>query len=161
MSAAPTEVLIATNSSRGDYFIGETVEAGIVLQGTEVKSIRKTAPNLKDSFVDIRSSGNRSFEAFLLNAHIGPYSHGNILNHEPDRKRKLLLHRHQIEKLHGAVVKDGMTVIPIRMYYKSGKVKIELGVGKGKKKYDKREDLKKKTDDRDMDRAMKHSNRKR
>ena len=148
---------LATNSARGDYFIQETVEAGIVFQGTEVKSARQTAPNLRDSYVEVRGSGAKVLEAFLLNAHIGPYSHGNIANHDATRKRKLLLHRHQIEKLYGAIIKDGMTIIPLRMYLKSGRVKVELGVCKGKKKYDKRQDLKKKTADREMDRAMKNS----
>jgi SsrA-binding protein len=155
------EKLIASNPSRGDYFVEEVVEAGIAFQGTEVKSIRKTAPNLKDAYVDVQSGSQKRLEAFLMNAHISPYSHGNIFNHEPDRKRKLLLHRHQIERLYGAVIREGMTIIPLRMYFKSGKIKVELGVCKGKKKYDKREDLKKKSADREMDRAMKHSSRKR
>lgn len=150
-----TQKLISKNpTAYQDYFINEVVEAGVVLTGTEIKSIRNTGPNLKESFVEI--SGNQgSLEAFLLNTHIAPYSHGNIWNHEPVRRRKLLLHRHQIDKLHAAVIKDGMTVIPTKMYFVKGRVKIELGVAKGKKKHDKRQDLKKKAATREMDRARK------
>lgn len=152
------EKLIATNPlAHANYFITEVVEAGLVLTGTEVKSLRTSAPNLRDSYVDIRA-GASNFEAWLLNAHIAVYSHGNIWNHEPLRKRKLLLHHHQLEKLYGAVSQKGMTIVPIRMYFKKGLAKVELGLGKGKKKYDKREELKKKTAEREMD-IMKKSYR--
>lgn len=153
------ELIIATNPARGDYFIEEVIEAGIMLTGTEVKSMRKTAPQLKDSYVDVRPSTKNKIEAFLLNAHISPYSHGNLANHAMERKRKLLLHRHQLDKLYGSVIKDGMTIIPVRFYFKNGKIKCELGVGKGKKKYDKRNDLKKKEDDLEMERVMKNKAR--
>ncbi len=153
------EKLIATNSAaRAHYTIQEVVEAGLVLAGTEVKSLRNQTPNLKDSFVDVQSSG-KSFEAWLVNAHIAPYSHGNIWNHDPLRKRKILLHHYQLEKVYGAIVQKGISVIPIRLYFKKGLVKVELGLGKGKKLYDRRDDIKRKTAQREMDVAMKRKGR--
>ena len=150
------EKLIATNPlAHANYFISEVVEAGLVLTGTEIKSIRNQSPNLRDAFVEIRATSNKKLEAWLINAHIGPYSHGNIWNHEALRRRKLLLHRRQIDRMHGALIQEGMTVIPTRMYFKGGKAKIELGLGRGKKKYDKREDLKKRSAEREMDQALK------
>jgi SsrA-binding protein len=148
---AQAEKLIATNPiAYSNYAIEEIVEAGIALTGTEIKSLRAAAPNLRDAFVEIR--GKRvALEAFLLNTHIGPYSHGNIWNHEAMRPRKLLLHRRQIDQMHGSITQKGLSIIPIRMYFKQGRAKIELGLGKGKKKYDKRETLKKKDAQRDMD----------
>ena len=149
------EKLVATNPhARADYFIEEIVEAGMVLTGTEVKSIRNQAPNLRDAFVEVVSR-KTYFEAWLVNSNVAPYSHGNIWNHEALRRRKLLLHKHQLEKLHGAVIQKGMSIIPIRMYFKKGRLKVELGLGKGKKKYDKRETLKKKAIDREMEVARK------
>jgi SsrA-binding protein len=149
------EKLIASNpAARANYFIEEVVEGGLVLTGTEVKSLRHQAPNLRDSFVDVQPRG-AGFEAWLVNTHVSHYSHGNIWNHEPLRRRKLLLHRHQLEKMYGLIIQKGMTVVPLRMYFKKGRAKIELGVGKGKKKYDKREDLKKKSAEREMDIARK------
>jgi len=151
------EKLIATNPlARADYFIDEVVEAGLVLTGTEVKSLRAQAPNLRDSFVEVQTY-KKGFQAWLVNTHIGPYSHGNIWNHAALRRRKLLLHAHQLEKLYGAVIQKGMTIVPMRMYFKNGRAKIELGVGKGKKKYDKRETLKKKAIERDMEIDRKRS----
>jgi SsrA-binding protein len=148
---ANAERLIASNpNAHSNYFIEEIVEAGMVLTGTEAKSLRGTAPNLRDSFVEVRRRG-KGYEAFLLNTHIGPYSHGNIWNHEAMRPRKLLLHSHQIGQMFTSVTQKGLSIIPIRMYFKKGRAKIELGVGKGKKKYDKRETLKKKDAQRDMD----------
>jgi SsrA-binding protein len=145
------EKVIATNAhAHSNYFIEEIVEAGMVLQGTEAKSLRSTAPNLRDAFVEVRRHAG-SLEAWLINCHIGPYSHGNIWNHLSLRPRKLLLHRHQIERMHGAITQQGLQVIPIRLYFKAGRAKIELGFGKGKKKYDKRETLKKKDAQRDME----------
>lgn len=151
------EKLLATNPiARSDYFIEEVVEAGIVLTGTEIKSLRNQAPNLRDAFVEINARGKAGLEAWLLNAHISPYSHGNIWNHDPLRRRKLLLHAHQIERMYGAITQKGLTIIPTRMYLKKGKAKIELGLAKGKKKYDKRETLKKKDAQREMDIARKY-----
>jgi SsrA-binding protein len=153
------EKLIATNPvARSNYFIDEIVEAGLVLTGTEVKSLRAQAPNIRDAYVEVRSSATssgRTIEGWLLNAHIAPYSHGNIWNHEPLRKRKLLLHDHQLQKLYGAITQKGYTVVPIRMYFKKGRAKVEIGLGKGKKKHDKRESLKKKSAQREMDVARK------
>lgn len=151
------EKLIATNpAARADYHFDEVVEAGLVLTGTEAKSLRLQAPNIRDAFVEVRPSG-RTLEAWLFNCHIAPYSHGNIWNHEPMRKRKLLLHRHQIERIFGSTTKGGLSAIPLRMYFKDGRAKIEIGLGRGKKKFDKRQDLKKKSADREMDQARKRS----
>jgi SsrA-binding protein len=147
--------LIASNpNSYSNYFIQEVVEAGLVLTGTEVKSLRSQSPNLKDSYVEVSSSGKK-FEAWLLNTHIGPYSHGNIWNHMVLRRRKLLLHHDQLQRLHGAVIQKGMSIIPIKMYFKNGIAKLELGLGKGKKKHDKREDIKRKTAEREIEAVMK------
>lgn len=153
------EKLIATNPSKSDFFIEEVVEAGIVLTGTEIKSIRLQSPNLRDAFVEINAGRDkaRTLEAWLVNCHIAPYSHGNIWNHEPLRRRKLLLHRHQIDKMYGAITQKGLTIIPTRMYFKKGLAKIELALAKGKKKHDKRESLKKKSAEREMAQARKKS----
>ncbi len=159
------KTLIASNSSaRADYFLEELVEAGIVLQGTEIKSIRNQTPNLKDSFVDItniKKGGGKapSLEAWLVNFHIGPYSHGNIWNHEPRRRRKLLLHSKQITRMFGALTQEGKTLIPTRLYFSNGRVKVEIAMAKGKKKGDKRADQKKKTHDREIDQALKQRRR--
>ena len=157
------EKLIATNSTaRQNYFLEELVEAGIVLQGTEIKSIRAMSPNLKDSFVDVTSRGkgaNAALEAWLVNVHIGPYSHGNIWNHEPRRRRKLLLHKAQIKQMYGALTQDGRTIVPTRMYFSKGRVKVEIAIAKGKKQNDKRADIRKKDQNREIQQAMKKSSR--
>jgi SsrA-binding protein len=146
-------VIISTNpTARSNYFIESVLEAGLVLTGTEVKSLRQQSPNLRDSFIEIVQAGS-SFEAWLLNAHIAPYSHGNIWNHEPLRRRKLLLHAAELQRLFGAVTQKGMTIVPTKLYFSKGKIKIEIGVGKGKKKYDKREDIRKKEDIRELRKA--------
>jgi SsrA-binding protein len=143
--------IIATNpNARSNYFIEDVIEAGMVLTGTEIKSLRSQAPNLRDAFVEVKSGGKIA-EAWLVNIHIGHYSHGNIWNHETNRRRKLLLHAHEIQQLFGAVTLKGLSIIPLRMYFVKGRAKVELGVGKGKKKYDKREDLKKKSAEREME----------
>jgi SsrA-binding protein len=155
------EILISANpSARQNFFIDEVVEAGIVLTGTEVKSLRANSPSLRDAFVEVQGTPGKKLEAFLQNMPIAPYSHGNIWNHAPSRKRKLLLHRHQIERLYGASVRDGMSIIAIRLYFKKGIAKIEIGLGKGKKKGDKRADVKKKTADREIEKALKDSRNK-
>lgn len=142
--------LIAANPiAKRNYALEEVVESGIVLKGTEVKSLRMQAPNLRDAFIEVKQ-GTTETEAWLVHLHIGPYSHGNIWNHEATRRRKLLLHRHQLQKLSQAIVKKGMTIVPLRMYFSNGIVKLEIALGKGKKNYDKREDLKKKATERDM-----------
>jgi|LauGreDrversion4_2_1035121.scaffolds.fasta_scaffold338527_2 SsrA-binding protein len=165
MSESSGEKIIATNpNARSDFFLEEFVEAGIVLAGTEVKSIRSQSPNLKDSHVEISSKkrGERvapKLEAWLLNFHIAPYSHGNIWNHEAKRPRKLLLHAHQIKKMFGALTQEGKTLIPTRIYFKNGRVKVEVAIAKGKKKGDKREDVKKRSQNREMQQAMKQRQR--
>src|SRR5205807_971377 len=145
------EKLIASNRKAfHDYFVLQKIEAGIALTGTEVKSLREARVNLKDSYVDF-SRG----EAFLVGAHISPYSHGNRENHEPERKRKLLLHRREIDRLQGQVVEKGLTVVPLRLYFKSGRVKAEIAVVRGKKLFDKRESEKRRELDREAEAAMK------
>ena len=145
------EKLIASNKKAfHDYFILQKFEAGLALTGTEVKSLREGRANLKDSYVKFESG-----EAFLFGTHISPYSHGNIQNHDPERTRKLLLHRREIEKLRVETTEKGLTVIPLRLYFKGGRVKVEIAVVRGKKQYDKRETEKKKELDREAAAAMK------
>ncbi|WP_173915688.1 SsrA-binding protein SmpB [Halobacillus sp. Marseille-Q1614] len=144
---------IAQNKKAGhDYFIEETFEAGIVLQGTEIKSIRAGRVNLKESFARINNG-----EVFIHNMHISHYEQGNIYNHDPTRARKLLLHRKEINQLIGATQQKGYALVPLKMYIKNGVAKLLLGLGRGKKKYDKREDLKRKQVKREIDRAIKDS----
>ncbi|GAK49943.1 SsrA-binding protein [Candidatus Moduliflexus flocculans] len=133
------------------YFIEERFEAGLVLRGTEVKSLREGRANLKESYAKVNGD-----EIFLVNCHISPYSHGNQLNHDPLRSRKLLLHRREIRKLIGKVSEKGFTLVPISMYFSDGKAKLELGLGKGKKLHDKRESLKERAANREMERAFKN-----
>src|SRR5690625_1114422 len=137
-----------------DYFIEETYEAGIVLKGTEIKSIRAGRVSLKDAHVRILNG-----EAQLINMHIAPYEQGNRFNHDPTRSRKLLLHRHEIDKLFGLTQQRGYAIVPLRLYIKNGFAKILIGLGKGKKQYDKREDLKRKQMKRDVERALKEVDR--
>ncbi len=145
------EKLIASNKKAfHDYFILEKIEAGICLLGTEVKSLREGRINLKDSYAAIRDG-----EPWLINCHISPYSHGNRENHEPARTRKLLLHSGEIRKLIGKTQEKGLTLIPLRVYLVRGKVKIELGLARGKKLYDKRESERRKESDREARIAMK------
>lgn len=142
-------VIAQNKKARHDYFIEETYEAGIVLQGTEIKSIRARRVNLKDSFAKIQNG-----EMVLLNMHISHYEQGNRYNHDPLRTRKLLLHRKEIDKLIGKTKEQGYSIIPLKVYIKNGFAKVLLGVGKGKKKYDKREDLKQKAAKREIERAF-------
>jgi SsrA-binding protein len=135
-----------------DYFIEETFEAGIVLQGTEIKSIRAGKVNLKDAFAKIEQG-----ELNLHNMHVSPYEQGNQFNHDPLRTRKLLLHRKEINKLIGETKEVGYTIVPLKIYLKNGFAKVLIGLGKGKKQYDKREDLKKKEAKRDIERAFRDS----
>ena len=149
------ERLIASNKKAlHDYHVLQKLEAGIELTGTEVKSLRDKGANLKDSYVFFKSG-----EAFLLGAHIAPYSHGNLQNHEPERTRRLLLHAREIEKLEAQVVEKGLTIVPLRVYFKGNRVKIEIAVVRGKKLYDKREVEKKREADREAAMAMKQSRR--
>jgi SsrA-binding protein len=140
--------------ARINYFIEETYEAGIALVGTEVKALRDGRANLKDSHAAIRGE-----ELYLYDLHISPYSHGNRANHEPLRIRKLLMHKHEIRRLYGKSQERGLALIPLRMYFRNGKVKVEIGVGRGKKLYDKREDLRLKEDRRAMERGLRAKNR--
>jgi SsrA-binding protein len=146
------EKAVATNrKAYHDYFIEEKFEAGIMLQGTEVKSLREGRVNLQDSYASVK--GN---EVFLHHCHINPYSHGNIMNHEPLRTRKLLLHRKEINKLLGKTQQQGLTLIPLRIYFsKRGLAKVELGLAKGKKQHDRRETIKTREASREVERAMK------
>ena len=139
MSENQTTIIAKNPTTRHDYTIIDTIEAGIVLTGTEIKSIRNGKANLKDSYAGIKNG-----EVFIYSMHISPYEHGNIFNKNPLRDRKLLLNKREILKLDGMISKKGYTLVPISLYFKKNKVKVELGVGKGKKLYDKREDLKKK-----------------
>jgi len=154
------KILAKNSSAYRDFQILEVVEAGMALRGTEIKSLRNQAPNLKEAFVEIRSTKGKVnvLEAWLVNCNIPHYIHGNIWNHEPTRDRKLLLHVYQIEKLYGEIIQKGMTVIPLKLYLKSGRAKVELGLARGKKLVDKRETLKRKAVDREMDRAIKRKN---
>lgn len=136
-------------SASFNYFLVERVEAGVALRGTEVKSIREGKANLKDAYGLIKDG-----EAFLLNLHIGPYSHGNISNHDETRTRKLLLHSEEIRKLHSKTQIKGNTLIPVRLYFKHGRVKCELAVAKGKQDWDKRETEKRREADRDARAAI-------
>ncbi len=149
------EKLICNNKKAyHDYFIEEKFEAGMVLQGTEVKSLRAGKANLNDSFMQIRGG-----EAFLHNLNISPYDFGNRQNHLPDRNRKLLLHKREIVRLFIRIREQGYSAIPLRLYFKDGLVKVEVGLAKGKKLYDKREDLKKKDSQREISQVMKSRNR--
>ncbi|MGY3750535.1 SsrA-binding protein SmpB [Vagococcus acidifermentans] len=151
----PTDNVIAQNRKAShDYTIIDTVEAGVVLKGTEIKSVRNRRVNLKDGFARIRNG-----EAYLLNVHISPYEQGNLFNHDPLRTRKLLLHKKQIARLEAETKNSGVTLIPLKMYLKNGFAKVLIGIAKGKKKYDKREDLKRKDIDREISRTLKERNR--
>ncbi|OGS68973.1 MAG: SsrA-binding protein, partial [Firmicutes bacterium RBG_13_65_8] len=134
---------------RHDYHIEDTVEAGLVLTGTEVKSLRLGHVNLRDSYAEIRSG-----EAWLVNAHISPYAQGNRFNHEPRRARKLLLHKRELARLTGQVVQRGFTLVPLRMYWSRGRAKVELALARGKREYDKRRDLAERESERAMARAV-------
>lgn len=147
--------IIANNKKAyHDYFITDVFEAGMVLQGTEVKSLRLGKANLRDSFCRIRRG-----EIFVDNLHISPYDFGNRENHDPTRERKLLLHRDQIDKITRKVEERGFSLVPTKIYFKGGKVKLEIGLAKGKKLHDKRHTLKKKEADREMSRAIRDANR--
>lgn len=143
--------LVATNrKARHDYAIEETIEAGIELKGTEVKSLRRGSCSIQDGFALVRNG-----EVFLMNVYIAPYQEGNRYNPDPVRRRKLLLHKQQIARLAGKVQQKGYTLIPLKVYFKDGYAKVELAVAKGLAKYDKREKIKKKEQEREMRRALK------
>lgn len=147
------EKLIAKNSvAYHNYSIDDTLEAGIVLTGTEIKSIRSGKVNLKDTYVNIKNG-----EAFVYGMHISPYEHGNIFNKDPLRTRKILLNRREINKLLGYISQKGLSLVPTKLYFKGNFVKLEIGIGKGKKLYDKREDMAKKDAERKIQRTLKNA----
>ena len=144
---------IAENrKARHDYFVIEVYEAGVELFGTEVKSLRRGTVNLKDSYCEVDRG-----ELFALGIHISPYEQGNIFNKDPLRPKKLLMHKKEIMKLAGLVSRDGYTLVPLSLYFKGSRVKLALGLCKGKKLYDKREDIAKKDANRDIERHMKNN----
>ena len=143
--------LIAKNpTARHNYIISDSFEAGIVLTGTEIKSIRNGKVNIKDTYVMIKNG-----EAFIYGMHISPYEHGNIFNKDPLRDRKLLLHRREIDRLFGMIKQKSVSLVPLTLYFKDSRVKVEVGIGKGKKLYDKREDMAKKDAEMKIKRALK------
>ncbi len=149
MASKGTKLIATNKKARHDYFIEETFETGIVLVGTEVKSIRQGKVNIKDGYARVENS-----EVFLYNVHISPYEQGNIFNKDPLRVRKLLLHKSEIRKLIGYVQQKGYTLIPLSFYLKDGLIKVELGIGVGKKIYDKRQDIAKKDAARRIDKEL-------
>ncbi|HOB41153.1 MAG: SsrA-binding protein SmpB [Limnochordia bacterium] len=146
---AQIKVVTENRKARHDYFIEETMEAGIVLQGTEVKSIRLGRVNLKDSYARVENG-----EVFLYGMHISPYEQGNRFNHDPLRPRKLLLHKREIRRLLGKTREEGYTLVPTRLYFNRGKCKVELALAKGKRKYDKRESYAKRDAERRARQAL-------
>ncbi len=150
MQTKGTKLITENRQARHEYFILESFEAGIELTGTEVKSIRQGSVNLKDSWCNIENG-----ELFLKQMHISPYEKGNIYNRDPLRVRRLLMHRAEINRLFGKIKQDGLTLVPLSLYFKDSKVKVQLGLCKGKKLYDKRADAAKKAAQRDIERAVK------
>ena len=149
-----SNTLAENRKARHDYFVEETIEAGIALVGTEVKSIRAGKCNLKESYADVENG-----EITIKGMHISPYEQGNIFNVDPLRKRKLLLHKSEIQRLIGIVQQQGVALIPLSLYLKNGRVKVNLGVCRGKKNYDKRDTMLEKAHKREMDRQLKERNR--
>lgn len=149
-AAGSGELIVTVNrQARHNYFIDETYEAGLVLVGSEVKSLRDGKANLVDSYVRIQKG-----EAFLIGAHISPYPGANQFNHEPTRQRKLLLHQREIERLTGKTKERGFTLIPLKIYFKHGRAKVEIALARGKKLYDKRDTLKRQNAQREIERSM-------
>ncbi len=147
--------IVAENrKARHDYFIDETYEAGISLLGTEVKSLRAGKVNLRDSYADVAND-----EVFIHNMHISPYDKGNRFNHDPKRRRKLLLHRQEIKRLLGQTTQKGFTLIPLRVYFKGARAKVEVALARGKRLYDKREELAKRDADREIARELRSRGR--
>ncbi len=156
MAQSKGGVKIAAQNKKAyhDYFVEEKYEAGIELFGTEVKSIRAGSVNLKDCYCDIKDG-----ELWVIGMHISPYEHGNIFNRDPLRRRKLLMHKREIMKLHGLVAQKGMSLIPLSLYFSNSRVKVELGLCRGKKMYDKRDSIAERDANREIDRRMKDINR--
>jgi SsrA-binding protein len=152
--ARGVRVVTTNRKAHHDYHILETVEAGIALQGTEVKSLRAGRMNLKDGYAEIRAG-----ELFLVGVHISPYEQGNQFNHEPERRRKLLLHKREILRLGQKASEKGLTLVPLRVYFKSNRAKVELALAKGKRAYDKRAAIARRESERELDRALKEAKR--
>ena len=147
--STPGDGVIARNKrAPHDYHLLDRWEAGLVLTGTEVKALRNGKANLTDAYGIVKDG-----EVWILNLHIAPYEHGNVFNHEPTRTRKLLMHKREIRRLIGSVEREGLTLIPLDLYFKQGKAKVTLALGKGKKLHDKREDLRRRDDEREMARV--------
>jgi SsrA-binding protein len=150
---AETKKIVTNRKALHDFTIVEKIEAGIALKGTEVKSIKSGKVSLKDGFCFIRDG-----EIYMKNVHVDQYPFGNRINHEPLREKKLLLHRHEIHRLHSKVKEKGFTIVPLHIYEKNGIVKVELGLAKGKRLYDKKEDIRKRDEARDLKRSFKLTN---
>jgi SsrA-binding protein len=148
------KLIVENRRARHDYAISDRVEAGIALTGTEVKSLREGGGNLRDAYAQLRGG-----EVFLVGANIAPYRQGNIANHDPLRDRKLLLHRREIEKLGSQVAERGMTLVPLSMYFSDGRVKLELGLGRGKERADRRHALAERDAKRQIERALRERER--
>ena len=148
------DLVVENRKARHDFFIEETLEAGLALTGTEVKSLRAHRANLRDSYARIKNG-----EAFLEGVHIGAYAPAGQFSHKETRPRKLLMHRREIDRLWGRVREKGYSIVPLKIYFKSGRAKVELGLAKGKHSYDKREVIARKTSDREIERALKSRNR--
>lgn len=144
------KLVVQNRRARHDYQVLDTFEAGLELRGTEVKSLRAGQMTLKDSYADVQQG-----ELFLVGAHINPYEQGNIYNHDPERPRKLLMHKHEIERLSSQVAEKGLTLVPLRVYFKNGRAKVELGLCRGKQTHDKRATIRDKDAKREIERAMK------
>ena len=153
MAKEPRKLIANNKKARHDYFIEDTYEAGICLHGTEVKSLRMGKCSVKESFIRIEDG-----EVFIYNMHISPYEKGNIFNKDPLRVRKLLLHRYEINKIEGKLQEKGLTLVPLKVYFKGSLVKVEIGVARGKKLYDKRQDIAKKDQRREAEREFKVKN---
>ena len=154
MKPTGTKLIAQNKKAFHDYHIEETLEAGIVLTGTEVKSLRAGRVNLRDSYASLEKG-----ELFLMGVHISPYEQGNIFNHDPLRTRKLLLHARELRRLYGKIQVAGYTLVPTKMYFKDGRVKVEIALAKGKTTYDKRQTLAKKEAQREMERAFRSRDR--
>ena len=152
MEKSGIKIAAQNRKARHDYFVEERYEAGIELFGTEVKSIRQGTLNLKDSFANAKDG-----ELYVYNMHISPYEHGNIFNRDPVRPRRLLMHKREIVRLNARIMQDGVALIPLRMYFKDSRVKLELGLCKGKKLHDKRDSEAERQSKRDIERAMKNA----
>ena len=150
MAQKGEHLIVDNRRARHDYHLLDRVEAGLVLTGTEVKSLRDGRASLQQAYADVRNG-----EAWLVGAHISVYDQGNVANHDPDRDRKLLLHRNEVDSLAGKVAQKGLTLVPTKLYFKNGRAKVELALGRGKEGRDKRRDIAKREADRDMQRAIK------